>query len=59
MADLKSHLVRYIDEIAVNDFKEVDTDLRGIWLACWDAPIAADVADFETAGMRPFIARRR
>ncbi len=32
MADLKSHLVRYIDEIAINDFKELDADLCRIGL---------------------------
>ena len=54
-ADDKSHLVRDIDEIAVNDFKEVETNLCGIRLACRSAP-TADVADSETARVLTFVA---
>ncbi len=51
-------LSRDIDEITVNDVKEVETDLRGIRLASWNTPFP-NVADFETAWMRTFVARWR
>ena len=50
-------LSRDIDEITVNDFKEVETDLRGIRLAGRNTPFA-NVAYFKTAWMRTFVARR-
>ena len=51
-------LSRDIDEITINDFKEVETDLRGIRLAGRNTPFA-NVAYFKTAWMRTFVARRR